>query len=136
MPLLPNSHPARRTEWVDAQGGRASWAKWVKARHGSCRQRAKRWNKKTGQVLTLPAKHEWTTAIFEAQETCGGGTARAAVERRLVSDMKTILDVTEFKLVIAHLGSILGMSAEALVAIWMPRRNFSGTQGPEEPAPR
>lgn len=164
MPLLPKSLSSRLPAWVDAQGGRASWAKWVKTRAGSCHRRAKKWKKKTEQALTLPAKHEWTTATIEALEACGGvavysrwwkldvalpstsplypsinhvaglGTAKAVVETRLVNGTKTILDEAEFKLVIAHLASTLGVSAAALATDWKPRRTFGGPQGPEEPA--
>jgi len=152
----------RLPSWAEAQGGRDRWTKWVKARAASCHRRARKWKKKTNQSLTLPRKSEWTDAIVSALNACTGvaaysgweldvtlpatsplypsvdhvaglGTAQAAIETRLVNDMKTILDAAEFKKVIGHLAIALGVQGTLLPDGWTPKRTFCGRQTLDEP---
>jgi hypothetical protein len=71
----------RLPAWVEQQGGRAIWAKWVKARAASCHQRAKKWKKRTGSASPVPKKSEWTEAIIEAVKACNGVAVYSAWKR-------------------------------------------------------
>lgn len=143
----------RLPNWIRAED-QAKWAKWVKIRAASCRRREKKCGEKTGNGRATRGNVRWTEKILEALHHCEGfaayshlkldisqphtspfypsidhvegiGSAKVKVETRLVNDMKTILDETEFKQVIGHLASALGAKAVRLKDGWKPKRTFA-----------